>query len=491
MNLAILLVLPVALADTLNANLTLLQDPDIWWHLADARLFTTTHHFIQTEPYSFSVAGERWINPEWLSELPYWFSFKAFDLRGLYLVTWLALGANLLLLYWRSHLNARNAEAAFWTSCIGFVLMTVNSGPRTIVFGYLAMSAELLILEQAGRGDRRFLWFLPPLFCLWINLHGSWLIGFALFALYVLCGVVRLHIGALEQDAFPAAERNRLLGVLAVSMVALFVNPYGWRLVWSPIDMMLNQGVNIANVSEWKPLNLGSLQGIFAVVVIALMVLANLKVPRKWRLYDLAVIFFAFYAGVDHVRFLFLTAVLITPLLAADVARSFPAEASGKTIPVMNGIIAAGALCFVAFMYPSEAKLEKNLALAFPLKIIESIDPAWRTFNWDYVGGRMAFESKPSLIDSRLDTFEHHGVLQNYLAAMNGVDSLAVLNHYNIDHVLILKNQPLAGVLDHAPGWSVESREVTSDGLYVLFAKTPATSGSAASGAQSTAPASR
>jgi hypothetical protein len=471
LNIALLVVLPIVLAETLNANLGLVQDPDIWWHLADARLLSSTHHFIQTEPYSFTVTGQRWVNPEWLSELPYWFSYRALGLRGIYLVTWLVLCANCLLVYWRSYREARNADAAFWSACLGFVLMTVNSGPRTIAMGYVAMSVELLILEAAGRGNRRLLWLLPPLFCIWINLHGSWVIGFALLVLHVGCGLFRVHIGGLEQDPIPAGERNRFLLVILACVAALMINPYGWRLVWNPFDMMLNQNVNIATVREWRPLQLGTLEATTIVVIIALMVLANLKRGRKWKLYELAVVFFAWYAAFDHIRFSFLAAVLVAPALAIDFARSFSSEPDPKTIPAMNGLIATGALCFIAFMFPSESALQKKLSLAFPLQTIESIEPAWRTFDLDYVGGMMAFESKPSLIDSRLDIFEHHAVLQRYLSAMNLVDSLEVLDYYRIDHVLVQERQPISYLLKHTVGWRLVRTEKASADNYVLYAR--------------------
>ncbi|HET7102989.1 MAG TPA: hypothetical protein VFI20_02780, partial [Terracidiphilus sp.] len=38
MNLALLLMLPMLLAPALNTELTLMVDPDIWWHLANARI---------------------------------------------------------------------------------------------------------------------------------------------------------------------------------------------------------------------------------------------------------------------------------------------------------------------------------------------------------------------------------------------------------------------------------------------------------------------
>ena len=484
---ALLLALPIAFGEGLNARLTLLHDPDIWWHLADARLLFSTGHFIQTEPYSFTVAGQPWINPEWLAELPYWLGYRAIGFRGIYLVAWLAICANILLVYWRSFRATRSADASFWAAGIGFVLMAVNVGPRTIPFGYMALSLEMLILEAAGRGNRRLLWLLPPLFCLWGNLHGTWLIGLALLVLYGATGYVRMEMGALQQQPHPPADQRQLAAVVLASVAALFVNPYGWRLVWNPMDMMLNQRVNITTVAEWKPLNVGTLEGAALVIVILLMVLANLKCGRTWKLFDLAVVVFGCYAAVDHVRFLYLAAVLICPALAMDIARSFSAEPNQKTIPAMNALIAVAAMGFVAVMFPSETKLRARLSDEFPLHLIRAIQPGWRTFNTDFVGGMMAFESRPSLIDSRVDTFEHHGVLQNYLGAMNLDQSLEVLDFYRVDHALLAEGQPLAYLLQHTPGWSVLMREKTGEADYILLAKT-ANSNSGASTQTSVSP---
>ncbi len=471
LNMALLLALPLVFASSFNKTLSLLNDPDLWWHLADARLLTTTHHFIQTEPYSFTVANERWINPEWLSELPCWFAYRIFALRGIYLVAWLALYANILFVYWRGFFAARHPGAAFWAACLGFVLMAVNAGPRTILFGYLAMSAELLILEAANRGRKNLLWLLPPLFAVWINLHGTWLIGIALLALYILCGLFKVRLNALEQVAMPPADRNRMLVVFVASVAALMVNPYGWRLVWNPLDMIFNQKINIAAVSEWQPLKLGSMEGAGVLLAIALMVLASCIRGRRWTLFEMAVVFFAWFAAIDHVRFMFLAAVLTGPILAKDFARSFCSAPDEKTIPAMNALLAAGALCFVAFWIPSEAALQKTVESYFPLQTIRSIEPGWRTFNLDYVGGRMVFDGKSPFVDSRIDIFEHRGVFQDYLRAMSIIDPLAVLDRYHVDHVLVRDAQPLSYLLKRTPGWIEARRESSPEGDYVLFAR--------------------
>jgi hypothetical protein len=470
-------VLLVGLAVTI-ANATLLpnefvKDSDLWWHLADARLLFTTHHFIRVEPYSFAVAGERWVDPEWLAETPYWLSYSTLGLRGIHLAALIGLCANLLFVYFRSSWKSHHKRAAFWTTVLAFFLMTINSGARTIVIAYLAMSTVMAIIEAAERGRKLLLWLLPPLFCLWINLHGSWLIGLGFFGLYFVCGLFAINSGAFEQLAFSVADRSRLIWVFLASLAALIVNPYGWRLIWNPIDMLVNQKLNIALVEEWQPLSLSSNTGIAAAVAIGLMLIANLVCGRKWKVYELAFIFAAWYLAFAHQRFAYLACIATMPWLAADVARSFYREPSEKTIPALNALFAAGILGALIYFFPSEAVLQKDLATGVPLQSIAAIQPSWRTFSDFSLGGMLAFESKPDFIDSRLDTFEHHGVLQQFLDIENLRNPIKLLDNNRIDHVLTHANGSLAFALEHSQGWRVEMREGMEDNAYELFARIP------------------
>jgi hypothetical protein len=474
MDMALLMVIATLVAPTLNAARVLFVDPDIWWHLADARLITTTHHMIWTDPYSFTAIGQRWIDWEWLSEIPYLFSYNLLGLRGIYLLTWLALCSNIVFVYWRGYRLGRSANAALIASVVGFVLMTVNSGPRMIEFAYLAMSAELAIFEAAERGRKRLVWLLPPLFCLWINLHGTWLIGIGLLGLYILCGLFRLKVGAFEQEGFSAKDRNRLLIVFGLSVLALLANPYGWHLMVNPFDMMLNQKLSVATIAEWQPLSLSSLEGKGAVVAVALMVIANLVRGRRWKVFELGVVFFAWYTAVNHHRFTYLAAVLTTPMLAADLGRAFFSEAEEKkTIPAMNFLMTGAAICAIVITFPSEASLKKMVGMMFPMESIAKIDPSWRTFDYDYLGGMMAFQRKPSFMDSRFDSFEHIGVMAEYRSIIQGNNALALMAKYRVDHALVKDDSPIAGLLQHTPGWHVDMVEKAWEGNYLLLHRDP------------------
>jgi hypothetical protein len=486
LNAALLVLMVLGMSGIMHPPKQVLLDSDIWFHLADARILFATHHFIRVEPYSFTVAGERWTNPEWLAETPFWFGYSWLGLRGIFLVTTLSLYATIVLVYFRSYWMSGHAAAAVWTAAIGYILMTVNDGPRTIILGYLAMSAELAILEAADRGKAKLLWLLPPLFLVWINLHGSWVIGLGLLALYFLCGTFSVNRGVFEQVAFSGKDRNRLLLVLCACCAALWVNPYGWQLIWSPIDMMLNQKLNIATVAEWQPLSLEMVAGKAAVFAIALTVVANCMKGRSWKVYELAFILFAWYAAFSHARFLFLAGVITIPVLARDAARSFFSEPNERTIPALNALIAAGVVSAVVYFFPSETSMQKDLALAQPMQIAAAIQPSWRTFNVDFAGDFLAFNAKPDFMDTRFDTFEEHGVFRDYLDVIQFHEPFKILEKYRIDHALLIADMPLAYLLQHTQGWRMVMQEGTGDRTYLLFAKT---SGAASDQSECAAPA--
>ena len=136
---------------------------------------------------------------------------------------------------------------------------------------------------------------------------------------------------------------------------------------------------------------------------------------------------------------------------------------------LMNALMAACAVWTMVHIVPGEAELRKDLSILFPRQTIAMLDPSWRTFNAVNLGGIMAFDSKASYIDSRLDTFEHHGVLKDYLEAMRIQQPLEVLDRYGIDHVLFPEHTPLAYLLERMPGWRVEKREGEGSDFYVLL----------------------
>ena len=77
-----------------------IADTDIWVHLRNAKELLDTHSFLRADLYTFTSLGTPLVNFEWLSELPYYFAFRAWGPRGLLavylLLLWLVFGRRIL-----------------------------------------------------------------------------------------------------------------------------------------------------------------------------------------------------------------------------------------------------------------------------------------------------------------------------------------------------------------------------------------------------------
>ena len=66
------------------------------------------------------------------------------------------------------------------------------------MLGYLFLVLTLIILERFRQGKRRAVWALPALMLLWVNAHGSWIIGLGIIGVYFAGGLMEFHIGDIE-----------------------------------------------------------------------------------------------------------------------------------------------------------------------------------------------------------------------------------------------------------------------------------------------------
>jgi hypothetical protein len=217
-----------------------MRDPDVWWHMHNAELLLKTHEWPVRDLYSFTTKGQPWINPEWLAEVPYYLGFRAMGERGMFLVMLGAVELNIAGIALLCYRRTRDSKAAFLATWAAVLMAAINIGLRTILFGWLCFIAEMLVLEAFRRGRDRT-WLLIPLFGLWINLHGTWLIGATFYLLFFVSGLFHGSWGSIVAVQWTPEQRRKLLVVGAASMAALFVNPYGWRLVAYPFDLIFRQ----------------------------------------------------------------------------------------------------------------------------------------------------------------------------------------------------------------------------------------------------------
>jgi hypothetical protein len=464
---------PVLLAFALGASIFVfdsrsIADPDIWWHLRNAEVLVQTHAVVRHDLYSFTAAGSPWMNEAWLSELPYYFGWQWFGIRGIYLVMLFEVELILMGIYGLAWLESGNVKAAFAAAWPAVWLATVSFGPRTLLAGWICLVAELYIFALYRRG-RDLTWLLPPLFALWANLHGSWLIGMVLLGIFGASGLLQGTWGRLQATRWSPQQLRKLALVGGLSVGALFLNPYGYRLVFYPFEFAFKQRLNVGHVDEWLSLDFHDVRGKILFAMLAATIVLALVRKRRWAVHEVAFVLLAFYSAMTYSRFLFLVAILLTPMLAKELNFLDPYD-PGRDKPWLNALLIVATIVGCTLRLPSSEYLMRDTVRQYPvlaMNYLRDFHPKGRVFNDCLWGGFLEWNARdiPVFMDSRIDIFEYNGVFADYLDALSVTRTLEVLDKYRIRYVLFRRDQSLAYLLMHNSGWKVDYQ----DGVTVLL----------------------
>jgi hypothetical protein len=434
-------------------------DPDIWWHLRNAEYLFQHHQLPRFDMYSFTVAGHPWINHEWLAEVPYYLAWRAWGLSGLNMLLFVVIELIFLGLLYLCYQESGHFKASIVACCFSTFLASVSFGPRTILFGYVYLVVLLIILQRFRREGRGPLWLIPPLFCLWINTHGSWLLGLVIFSIIGAAGLVSGGWGRVDAEPWTPSQLRKLVVAWVMSVAALFANPFGYRLVLYPLDLAFRQRLNIAHVEEWVSVNFHEPRGRLVLVLLLTILLSALLRGSRWTLAELGLVIFALYSGLTYIRFLFLLGIAVAPVMAKILDFVPPYRAEIDT-PLVNALAIFLMVAGMVHYWPTSAKLQGFVDQQYPAEILPYLrahPPADPMLNFYLWGGYLGWNDRnvKVFVDSRVDIFEYAGVFKDYIDLLELKQPKSLLDKYNIRYVLFPHSEPLTGVLEHDPEWKV------------------------------------
>jgi len=459
-------------------------DPDMWWHIKVGESILATHHWPTTDPYSFTVSGQPWIAYEWLGEVIWAAVMRLGGIRGLELLLIVLGSAVMLALYAYTTISSGNSKAGFVACAVLLVLANASFTLRPQMLGYLFLILTLISLELFRRGRRGAVWFLPPLFLVWVNTHGSFVIGHGVILVYWLGGLKEFRLGAIEARRRPPADTRRLAVVFLMCMAVLPLTPYGSKLAIYPFNMALSQPVNLANIQEWQSMPFGLFPGKLFLALLIVFIFLQVALRISWQVEDLALCLFGIAMACIHVRFLLLFVPFFAPLLAGVFARWVPAYDRSKDRVFLNLAIIAVIFGGLVRYFPSQAQMREKISERYPLKAVEFLEahpvPGPMYNNYGY-GGYLVWKLGPAqkdFIDGRADVFERGGVLADYMQiSLLKPGALEALRKYGVQSCVLQHDEALATVLAALPDW----RRVYSDSQSVVFVRAdalPGTSGS-------------
>ncbi len=451
-----------------------LPDPDTWWHVAVGQSILALRALPVRDVYSFTAHGSPWIAYEWLGEVVMAVGARAGGLEGMESLLFALSGILILLLWAFAYLHCRNVKAASIACVLLLPLAGVVFSLRPQLLGYVFLLLTLIVLEKYRQGSRKILWVLPPLFVLWVNTHGSFVLGLFVIALYLASGLWGFEYGPVETVQWTKRQRIELELVFLLSLVALTVTPYGTKLAAYPLEMALLQPLNIANIAEWQPLSFKLAIAKFLLGLLLAFLVTQWVVRMKWKLRDLALFLSALVATCLHLRFTFFLVAATAPVLAKLAGRWMDGYQPQKDRYALNAFLLAALVTVVVTTFPSRRKLDQLVAENYPagavryLQIHPPVPHLLNEFGW---GGYLIWKLGPKqkvFIDGRTDLYEYAGIFSDYLHLERlAPDTPFILRKYRVGACLIRPDVPLATFLAASKRW----QRVYQDGVAVLYVK--------------------
>jgi hypothetical protein len=319
-------------------------DPDLWWHLRTGQWIVETGHVPHSDPFSFTRAGAAWVSHEWLSEVVFYELWKDGGAAALIVFSAIITTAGFMLLYLRCLLEGVNAHWAAAMTAFGALASAPSWGVRPQMFTFTLASLLLWLLESAKNSGKnsaektnrpRLLFWIPPLFLLWLNLHAGFALGPALLLAYGTGLMIESAVGSTPwTQTRPMLLRVLLLLVACLALVPL--NPSGAHLYRYPFDTLRSSGMR-SLIGEWHSpdFHAGMYRPFLLLWLLLLTALASSRSRPKARV--IVPLILVSFAALDAVRHIPIFVLLAIPVIAAALpAVSHVSKSAGRGVPMSS-----------------------------------------------------------------------------------------------------------------------------------------------------------
>jgi hypothetical protein len=464
-----------------------IADPDFWWHLRTGQFIVETRAIPHADIFSFTNAGRPWITHEWLSEV----GMSTLYALGAFPALILVFAAIITLTF--GFVYARCPGRPF-VAALALLLAAFATAPtwgaRPQMLSLLLTSVFLYVLDKTrGESDhknRPYVWLLPPLMIVWVNLHSGYALGLVILAVYLFGEIIESLAPRLSPHASrsPAPLRSLAL-IFVLCFAAVLLNPNGATMYVYPFETLTSPTMQ-AYIQEWFSPDFHQIEfQPFAWLLIGTLAAMAFAGKRVSPTQTILLAGFG-YAALRSARNIPIFAIIAAPILAEQLWHLVEARwasmnfvtkkrmARGMVIlnwSVLILVVAAGA-GRVAMVVTNQRAFERAKYPAAAVDFLQARrDGAtppllYNAYGW---GGYLIWRLYPETrvyIDGRADVYGDAFIENVYLKAYRGgADWRAPLDQYGVRVVLIEPGAPLAIQLAREVDW----KKVYEDKQAVVF----------------------
>ncbi len=430
---------------------------DTFWHRAAGVWMLQHHRVITHDIFSYTVFGNSWRSPEWGYDVLLAESVRVLGPVAFWLLSAGVASVAVVAVTVRSRLVG---AGWMWTGLLSLeagVGMSLFLDDRPQVVSYLLL-ATLLLLFTLARRNAKWLWGVPVLFVVWVNMHGSFLLALAVVALELVLAYFPVHLGRVSVPH--PLPKKPMLATFVGALVATLVNPFGPAVYQVALGVTFNSTIRQL-IEEWQSPNFHD-PSTLAVIVLPIAFTVGYLAFSKATLpaAELILVAFLLVMTLQAVRFLPYFAIAWCALAA-----NCPPVAKEQLRPQLI-VWPLLAILGVALLHGPWYPAGKPAA-SVPVRAVNYLEAhhgrVFSTYLWnDYLDWR----GIRVFVDGRTELYTNTPVLDQYLALDNlTTEPDVILNEYRVRYVLWPPGSPLSIDLAHDTQW----REVWRSKTAVIF----------------------
>lgn len=425
-----------------------LNDGDTFMHIAAGGRMLADHAMLYRDPFSYTFAGAVWQAHEWLAEVMMAVAYAAGGWSGLLLMfAFAAAAAAGVLAHHLGRWLDWPTQAIITVIALTCMTPSLLARPHLLALPLLALwTSGLLAARSEGRAPSLAL---LPLMTLWVNIHGSFLLGLALAA-------------GLALEALASSENRgatlRGWGVFGTgALAATLINPHFLQGLLFPVAML--GASKLANISEWQAIDFSQLQPLELAILAALyfIVTRGVKIPPLRAIIILVLL----HMTLQHQRHQIVFALVAPLLLAQPFSRALvtPASVISTRTHRLAAIVATGAVLLVIAlatlrMFVPAVRTDSPVA---PISALAHVPPAVRSqpvLNDYSFGGYLIFAGVRPFVDSRVELYGDAFLARYEKIIESDPDAVkTAIRAYDIRWTLLGSHSRAVSVMDGLKGW--------------------------------------
>jgi len=223
------------------------SDPDFGWHYRYGEYIVNNKQLLTDNIFSYTYTDYKWANSYWISQIIIYSLYKT--IGPILMSLSLALGVSCLILYMLFKINGKTSLLGKTISSliIFIVLSSFQVTIRPLLFSTIFLFLLLYVLMK----KEKFIYLLPLLFPLWVNMHADFTLALMILGLYFAS---KTFADIKNKTVKPPEIAKRTL-IYITCLAATLLNPNGIKL-WLTLINDTAHFKDYLGVSEMLPLNL-------------------------------------------------------------------------------------------------------------------------------------------------------------------------------------------------------------------------------------------